>query len=68
MQQRLCIAVIGKSHVIRLMLRHLSTGLLAAITAFVAPLAATAQEGSAEDLGVMSGFFFCRNAVYAALE
>jgi hypothetical protein len=29
-----------------------------AITAFVAPLAATAQEGSAEDLGVMSGFFF----------
>ena len=35
------------------MLRHLSAGLLAT-AAFVAPLAATAQEGSAEDLGVMS--------------
>ena len=35
------------------MLRRLSAGLLAT-TAFVAPLAATAQEGSAEDLGVMS--------------
>ena len=35
------------------MLRRLSAGLLAA-AAFVAPLAATAQEGSAEDLGVMS--------------
>ena len=35
------------------MLRRLSAGLLAT-AAFVAPLAATAQEGSAEDLGVMS--------------
>ena len=35
------------------MLRRLSAGLLATV-AFVAPLAATAQEGSAEDLGVMS--------------
>ena len=35
------------------MLRRLSPGLLAT-AAFVAPLAATAQEGSAEDLGVMS--------------
>jgi hypothetical protein len=35
------------------MLRRLSAGLVAT-TAFVAPLAATAQEGSAEDLGVMS--------------
>ena len=35
------------------MLRRLSAGLLAT-TAFVAPLAATAHEGSAEDLGVMS--------------
>jgi len=34
------------------MLRRLSAGLLAT-AAFVAPLAATAQEGSAEDLGVM---------------
>ncbi len=47
------IAVIVKSHVIPLMLRRLSAGLLAT-AAFVAPLAATAQEGSAEDLGVMS--------------
>ncbi|EAU70386.1 possible carbamoyl-phosphate synthase L chain [Synechococcus sp. BL107] len=38
---------------IPLMLRRLSAGLLAT-AAFVAPLAATAQEGSAEDLGVMS--------------
>ena len=51
--QRLRIAVIVKSHVIPLMLRRLSAGLLAT-AAFVAPLAATAQEGSAEDLGVMS--------------
>ena len=36
-----------------LMMRRLSAGLLAT-AAFVAPLAATAQEGSAEDLGVMS--------------
>ncbi len=36
-----------------MILRHLSAGLLAT-AAFVAPLAATAQEGSAEDLGVMS--------------
>ena len=35
------------------MLRRLSAGLLAT-AALVAPLAATAQEGSAEDLGVMS--------------
>ena len=35
------------------MLRRLSVGLLAT-AAFVAPLAATAQEGSAYDLGVMS--------------
>ena len=35
------------------MLRRLSAGLLAT-AAFVAPLAATAQEGSAEDLGVVS--------------
>jgi hypothetical protein len=35
------------------MLRRLPAGLLAT-AAFVAPLAATAQEGSAEDLGVMS--------------
>ena len=35
------------------MLRRLSAGLLATAS-FVAPLAATAQEGSAEDLGVMS--------------
>ncbi len=35
------------------MLRRLSAGLLAT-AAFVAPLAATAQEGSADDLGVMS--------------
>ena len=35
------------------MLRRLSAGLLTT-AAFVAPLAATAQEGSAEDLGVMS--------------
>ena len=35
------------------MLRRLSAGLLAT-AAFVAPLPATAQEGSAEDLGVMS--------------
>ena len=35
------------------MLRRLSAGLLAT-AAFVAPLTATAQEGSAEDLGVMS--------------
>ncbi len=35
------------------MLRRLSAGLLAT-AAFVAPLAATAQEGSAEDLGMMS--------------
>ena len=35
------------------MLRRLSAGLLVT-AAFVAPLAATAQEGSAEDLGVMS--------------
>ncbi|MDA7677506.1 carbamoyl-phosphate synthase [bacterium] len=35
------------------MLRRLSAGLVAT-AAFVAPLAATAQEGSAEDLGVMS--------------
>ena len=35
------------------MLRRLSAGLLAT-AAFVAPLAATAQEGSAEDLGVIS--------------
>ena len=35
------------------MLRRLSAGLLAT-AAFVAPLAATAQEGSAGDLGVMS--------------
>ena len=35
------------------MQRRLSAGLLAT-AAFVAPLAATAQEGSAEDLGVMS--------------
>ena len=35
------------------MLRRLYAGLLAT-AAFVAPLAATAQEGSAEDLGVMS--------------
>ena len=35
------------------MLRRLSAGVLAT-AAFVAPLAATAQEGSAEDLGVMS--------------
>ena len=35
------------------MLRRLSAGLLAT-AAFVAPLAATAQESSAEDLGVMS--------------
>jgi hypothetical protein len=35
------------------MLHRLSAGLLAT-AAFVAPLAATAQEGSAEDLGVMS--------------
>ena len=35
------------------MMRRLSAGLLAT-AAFVAPLAATAQEGSAEDLGVMS--------------
>ena len=53
MQQRLRISVTVKSHVIPLMLRRLSAGLLAT-TAFVAPLAATAQEGSAEDLGVMS--------------
>ena len=46
-------AVIIKSQVIPLMLRRLSAGLLAT-AAFVAPLAATAQEGSAEDLGVMS--------------
>mgnify|MGYP003320404483 CR=1 FL=1 len=52
-KQRLRIAVIVKSHVIPLMLRRLSAGLLAT-AAFVAPLAATAQEGSAEDLGVMS--------------
>jgi hypothetical protein len=38
---------------IPLMLRRLSAGLLATAS-FVAPLAATAQEGSAEDLGVMS--------------
>ena len=36
-----------------LMSRRLSAGLLAT-AAFVAPLAATAQEGSADDLGVMS--------------
>ena len=47
------IAVIVKSHVIPLILRRLSAGLLAT-AAFVAPLAATAQEGSADDLGVMS--------------
>ena len=35
------------------MLRRLSAGLLAT-AAFVSPLAATAQEGSVEDLGVMS--------------
>ena len=35
------------------MLLRFSAGLLAT-AAFVAPLAATAQEGSAEDLGVMS--------------
>ena len=35
------------------MLRRLSAGILAT-TAFFAPLAATAQEGSAKDLGVMS--------------
>ena len=35
------------------MLLRLSAGLLAT-AAFVAPLAATAQEGSADDLGVMS--------------
>ena len=34
------------------MLRRLSAGLLAT-AAFVAPLAATAQEGSAEDLGAI---------------
>ena len=34
------------------MLRRLSAGLLAT-AAFVAPLAATAQEGSTEDLGVI---------------
>jgi glyoxylase-like metal-dependent hydrolase (beta-lactamase superfamily II) len=38
-----------------LMLRRLSAGLLAT-AAFVAPLAATAQEGSAEDLGVAIAF------------
>jgi hypothetical protein len=43
MQQWLRIAIIVKSHVIPLMLRRLSAGLLA-----------TAQDGSAEDLGVMS--------------
>ena len=53
MQQKLRIAVIVKSHLIPLMLRRLSAGLLVT-AAFVAPLAATAQEGSAEDLGVMS--------------
>ena len=42
-QQGLRIAVIVKSHVIPLMLRRLSAGLLAATAAFVAPLA-TAQE------------------------
>ena len=35
------------------MLRRLSAGLLAS-AAFVAPLAAIAQDGSADDLGVMS--------------
>ena len=53
MQQRLRISVTVKSQVIPLMLHRLSAGLLAT-AAFVAPLAATAQEGSAEDLGVMS--------------
>ena len=51
-KQKLRIAVIVKSHVIPLMLRRLSAGLLAA-AAFVAPLAATAQEGSAEDLSLI---------------
>ena len=36
------------------MLRRLSAGLLATAAFIGAPLAATAQEGSAEDLGVMS--------------
>ena len=53
MQQKLRIAVIVKSHLIPLMLRRLSAELLAT-AAFGAPQAATAQEGSAEDLGVMS--------------
>ena len=35
------------------MLRRLSAGLLAT-AAFIAPMAVTAQEGSAEDLDVMS--------------
>ena len=68
MQQRLRIAVIVKSHVITLKPRRCSTGLLAATAAFVAPMAATAEEGSEEDLAVMKGAFFCHKAVYAVLE
>ena len=54
MWQRLFIAVIVKSNVIHLMLRRLYLGLLVS-TISVASLPAIAQEdGSADDLGVMS--------------